>query len=189
MAESQHNWLDTETKACLQRIPPIRLAPPATDAFTVVVLHHPGKIDDRGLVAFQVAFGITIDSARALTAKGLPFTAQRGLTEADALLAQFELICCDIVSVFIADSVVSQASPDYLANLYNSLIHGDEFSVIQVVTAPIPETEQGDRFCRQFFGRRPKSFPHKMIATFKKARIMQHWAATIGASVSIDGGS
>ena len=58
---------------------------------------------------------------------------KHGLTEADALLDQFELICCDALSVFISDDVIKNGTSEYLIDLCNNLLCSDEFSETNVV--------------------------------------------------------
>lgn len=178
------SWLDPETQASLQKCPPLTVAPSTTDGFSVVVLHHSGTVDDRGLHALQAGFNISREAASHLGDKWLPFIGAQHLPHADAMLAQFELICCDIISVFIADSVIDRATPQYLADLYNSLIRGSEFSPLTVRVKSIPETEAGTRFTSRFIADHPVALPYTMMATFKKARVMQHWASSFGINLS-----
>ena len=116
----------------------------------------------------------------------MPFVIKRELILADAMLAQFELICCDIISVFISDEVMSNAEPQYLAELYNALIQSDEFATVALLVTDIPSTEPGKEFFQQFIGDSLLPLPYKMMTTRKKARIMTHWARKVGAVVSAE---
>ena len=172
---------EVRAKASLSEEPPESQTLSAADGFTVVVLQHVGRISERASKVIAEFSG-----KKPQPAKQLPYVAARRLTEADAKLLQFELICCDTISVFIADGVVATASPEYLARLYTDLIRGEEFATVHIVVDGIPEDVRGARFCEQFFDTQPQSFPHRTTTTFKKARIMQHWAAEIGAAVIPD---
>lgn len=112
-----------------------------------------------------------------------PFIVKRELTASGAMLAQFELICCDIISVFISDAVMSNAEPCYLAELYSSLACADEFEEVGVRLVSIPPHPAGHAFVEQFIGDGIPGLPHDMIATRKKARFIAHWAKEIGARV------
>lgn len=182
---SSNRWLDTETKACLQRSPPLKLSPPTTERFSIVVLYWEPFSDQRRRVrAFERVLRTTLTDAEFEASRRLPFVVKRGLTLSDAMLAQFELICCDIASVLIADPVISAAEPQYLADLYNSLIRSDEFATLRISVTAIPPNELGRQFVQQFIGNGNPSLPHTMRIMLKKARIMTHWAGKIGAAVS-----
>ena len=185
MVERQPNqWLDLETKACLQQSPPSKLAPPTTRAFSVVVLRvAPSPGHSRHVRAFERVLRTSHTDAEFQTTRHVPFVVKRELTLADAMLAQFEFICCDIISVFISDEVLSNAESQYLADLYNTLIHSDEFATVALLVTHIPPNEAGNEFFQQFIGDRLLPLPHKMMATQKKARIMTHWARKVGAVV------
>ncbi len=113
-----------------------------------------------------------------------PFVVKRELTATDAMLAQFELVCCDIVSVFLADAVLSNADPGYLAELYGSLMHADEFDKVSIRLVSVPPHPKARAFVQQFIGNHVPALPFEMPAMRKKARVMIHWAKKIGAEVT-----
>ncbi|MDZ7618856.1 MAG: hypothetical protein U1E05_17770 [Patescibacteria group bacterium] len=179
-------WLDTETKAALQKLVPEELAPATTDTFAVVVLSQ-GSPDNRvrRTRAFDRVLRSTLLDAERQTESHPPFVVKRGLTLSDAMLAQFELICCDIISVFLSDHVVSNAEPEYLASLYRGVAQADEFEALSVRVVSIPADDAGLAFSEQFIGSRAAAVPFDMVAMRKKARIMIHWAEKIGANVVV----
>jgi hypothetical protein len=179
-----NRWLDTETKAFLQQLPPLKLAPANTETFSIVVLREESEpISDRCVRAFERILRTTRIEAESQTTKTPPFVVRRALALTDAILAQFELVCCDIVSVFLADPVASDAEPAYLADLYHLLTQSDEFARVTVLVNWIPPDEAGDEFVDQFIGTRAAQMPYRMMTTRKKARIMDHWAKKIGGDV------
>ena len=179
------SWLDTETKALLQKSPPKKLAPPDTDAFSLVLLSIYRHDIKREIRAVQRIVQTSHVEARRLLGQPLPVRITEGLTHNDALLGQFELISCNSVSVFIEDVVVNGASQDYLDTLYRQLLSSDEFQEVAVRVVSLPENNQGNKFVDQFIGDELTDFPRDLRTLRKKARIMQHWAAKIGGAVSI----
>ncbi len=178
------DWLDTETKACLQQLPPSKLAPADTDTFSLVVLRrHPQTDPRRQAAAFERVLQTTLGDAKHLTTAPPPFILKHGLSLSDALLGQFELICCDIVSVFLADEVVAHAEPQYLADLYHDLLDSDEFATVSIRIIAIPSSAESDAFVKRFIGDAPLSLPCQMYVTRKKSRIMRHWARKLGGMV------
>jgi hypothetical protein len=179
------DWLDTETKALLQKLPPEKLAPPDTVAFTLVMLAVRGQ-NRHGLVrAVRQAAQVSAEEAERILTRGLPLSVKTGLSYADAQIAQFELICCDAVSVIIVDDVVAGAPADYLRELYADLQNIDEFELVPVRINYIPDDPGGKAFCDRFLdGRRP-NLPAVVELMRKKARIMEHWARKIGGSVTM----
>ena len=178
------DWLDTETKALLQQLPPEKLAPPDTVAFTLVLLAVRG--DDRSglLRAVQRAAQVAMDDAERIASRGFPASIKTGLSYTDVQIAQFELICCDAVSAFIADEVVAEAPADYLTDLYAKLLRSDEFELVSVRIDSIPGSPMGQEFCDRFLsGRRPIA-PAVVDLMRKKARIMEHWAKKLGGRVA-----
>jgi len=181
-----HTWLDTETKAVLQKVPPEKFAPATTETFSIVVIDcsfRPNR--SRQLRAFHRVLGTTIDHANHYLKRTIPLVLKRKLSLSDALLAQFELICCDLVSVFVSDSVISNADPNYLAGLWNSLKTGEEFEIQSVTINSVPDDSSGEDFLVQFVGAKDANFPVHMRAMRKKARIMHHWANKIGAAILV----
>lgn len=179
------DWLDTETKALLQHSPPEKLAPPDTATFALVVLSLCG--DDRRAVAsvVQRAADVSAEEAERILRRRMPATVKTGLSYPDAQIAQFELICCDAVSVIIADEVVAQARADYLADLYARLRKSDEFALVPVRIDSLPDSPSGRAFCDRYLGGHMPVSPVVTSLMRKKARIMQHWATRIGGCMTV----
>jgi hypothetical protein len=178
-------WLDTETRALLGGAPPEKNAPADTRAFALVLLAYRGR-DRQGLVkAVQRAMDASEQEAERLLRSPLPLVLKKGLTYADAQMGQFELICCDAVSVFIVDQVVAEAPADYLADVYSKLLRSEEFQWVCVRIESIPTDAPGREFCDRFLAGRRTGWPADMPLMRKKARIMLHWAAKIGVQVVV----
>ncbi len=178
------DWLDTETKACLQQSPPSKLAPSTTGTFSLVVLRRDPLTDRRKQAfAFECVLGRPLGDAKRLTTAPLPFVLKRGLTLADAMLKQAQLVCCDIVSVFLADEVTLSAEPKYLADLYRDLLDSDEFAIVTVSVTAIPPGVAGDAFVQYFIAETSPPLPHRMRATRKKVRFMRYCAQELGGMV------
>lgn len=169
------DWLDTQTKAELQGNPPPKFAPSAEAAFSIILLTR-GR-DNHRVDSVVEQFVSNPLSAQA----ACPFIVRRGLTETEALEIQFELICVDSIAVFVGDEVVDNASRDYLVELYETLLHSSEFQPTRVEVSSIPLNDKGTQFLKQFFGQR--QLPIYQLVARKKARILRHWAAKIGAEV------
>ena len=154
-------------------------------AFTLVLLTIEGI--DRGALrdAVQRVAKVSADEAHRILDYESPVPVKTGLTHPDALIAQFELICCDAVSVFIADEVVAEAPAEYLTGLYARLRQSDEFGLMTVRLDSVPDDSNGQAFCDRFLGgQRPgPSLVAKLMR--KKVRIMQHWATRIGGRMTI----
>lgn len=186
-------WLDTETKALLQQVPPGKLAPPNTATFTLVLLK---KGADSARLTWSLARvpGCSKQGASAAVSRICPLLITSGLSLADAVLGQFELICGDSISVFLRDEVALSATGDYLGQVYAQFRRSQEFEEVTVHVASVPDTDQGRRFGEQFLGYTadnvddtPKNYPLEMRIMRKKARIMAHWARKIGAKIVIAG--
>lgn len=181
-------WLDTETKAMLQQVPPQKLAPATTETFSLVVLAFDTAGDHTRYVrAFERVLCTSVPDATRQTGRKPPFVVQRGLTLPAAVLAQFELACCDIISVFVADPVVDDAEPRFLAKFYRTLVHADEFEKVSILLVSVPDSPAGLAFVQQFVSNDMPALPYEMVAMRKKARIMMHWAKRIGARCSAAG--
>ena len=180
-----NSWLDTETKAILQKTPPHKLAPPKIKGYTLVLLSIYRRHPERLIRAIQRIRPDTREEAMDRLNQKLPTALKHGLTESDALLGQFELICCDAISVFITDDVIKYGESDYLIDLYNTLLYSDEFAATNVVVDSIPENESGKEFVDQFLGSLDESVSNVTVP-YKKARIMVHWGFKIGAKISLD---
>jgi hypothetical protein len=101
------------------------------------------------------------------------------------MIAQFELICSDAVSVLIADEVVAEAPVGYMAEHYTKLRKSDEFKLVDFRIDSVPDNPSGQQFYdRSLSGRKPISSSIIKLMR-KKARIMQHWAIKIGCRISI----
>lgn len=180
----ESSWVDAETRAALQQVPPQKLAPATTDTYSLVVLSCDTYCDHaRRVRAFERVLCTSSIDAEFQTTREPPFLVKRELTPAGALLAQFELICCDVVSVFVSDAVMSSADASYLGELYSGLVRSDEFEEVGVRLVSVPSHSAGRAWLDQFVGRDIPGFPYDMAATRKKARIMVHWAMKIGGRV------
>ena len=179
------NWLDTETKALLQRLPPEKLAPPDTATFALILLAVEGHDHNAVARAVQRVAKASGDGVERLLSGRLPICVKKGLSYPDVQIGQFELICCDAVSVIIADEVVANASADYLANLYATLRKSDEFASVTARIDSVPDSPKGQEFCNRFLGGRKPASSAAMKLMRKKAHIMQHWATRIGGRMTI----
>jgi hypothetical protein len=186
-------WLDTETKALLQQSPPEKYAPPDTGIFTLVLLRKGNDLTRLAQALARVP-GLSSEKAERIVSSCCPLPVARSLSLHDALLGQFELVCCDSISVFVRDEVVWSASSDYLPRLYSHLQRSPEFENVSISVTLIPQSDQGRRFVDQFLGGMSQlsSCPHRgyfceITAMRKKARIMVHWAKKVGADVTIAG--
>jgi hypothetical protein len=187
---SPSKWLDTETKAMLQPAPPEKLAPPDTGMFTLVLLQ---KGADREWLrrALERILGIRPTSAASVAAQPCPLPVARSLSLADVMLGQFELVCCDSVSVFLRDEIVFPGDRQYLSELYQQVRSSSEFESVTVTLASLPNSVSGRSFLDQFLG--PVDVTSAMLAGHlhrermmrKKARILAHWAEKIGGEVVI----
>ena len=107
-SESCRTWLDTETKALLQHVPPEKLAPPDTGMFTLVILRRKGKANIARVAQVLVRIP-RVSPFRAVILRlvcAQPIVS--GLSLGEARLWQFELICCDAIAVFLPDGVGAQ---------------------------------------------------------------------------------
>jgi hypothetical protein len=186
----QMNWLDTETKAILQKKPDTKLAPPKSGEFALVLLKKGADHDWLVRTIRRVNSCLEVE-ADYLARLPLPATINRGVTEGEALFRQFELICCDTIVAFIRSEVVTSQSPNYLHALYHKILASPEFKEVKMDVLEIPQTEAGENFVSQFLGISPAAhegdaFHWSALVTYKKARIMKHWAARIGAQVRCD---
>ncbi len=179
------NWLDTETKSILCRELEPKLAPPKAGEFDLILLKE--GMDFKRLVrALARTNQCTEAEATNLACRRLPYVVSHGLTEAEALYGQFELICCDNISAFFRSGIVSGANmPNHLDALFRNILTSPEFLPVKIDVVSIPQNESGEEFVDQFLG---LPFPSKGSLTditvhFKKARIMDHWATRIGAKI------
>jgi hypothetical protein len=110
------------------------------------------------------------------------------LTEEDATIGQFELVCCEAISAVIRSQVAGEADHGYLAELLQKISRSPEFQPVTIRIDEVPLNEAGRKFVDQFLGMdieklRDLGFPQRFSVTAKKARIMKHWATRIGAQV------
>ena len=177
-------WLDTQTKAILQGCPPEKLAPPDIAEFSLVLIET-GEHPDRLQMAVD-RLSPTLHGKVKLSPEACPQVLATGLMVQDAMIGQFELICCDAISVFVRDEVALEGSRDYLRDLYSRLSSSAEFVKVEVSIKSVPETDRGKRFLHQFLGLESELavFPIRKRFAWKKARIMAHWAEKTQAEVS-----
>ncbi|GEM_PF-2293389 len=174
-----------ETQAFLERCPPVPLAPPTTDPFTIVVLSPVSASDSRQREAIRRTLHRQNDQEETLPGQPVPFVLTTGLSYGDAMLVQFELISCDIISAVVPQNIVSEAPAAYLHDLYRRVRRSTEFAEAFVCIKCVPDDHRGSDFLNQFLGRETVLFPYHLIATQKKARIMQQWASRIGGIVEV----
>jgi hypothetical protein len=181
------NWLDTQTKEILQKAGDDKIAPSKAAEFALVLLRK--GPDDQRLIEVIAEINNCNEAAAAVLAKrDTPITVNPDLTEEAALWGQFELVCCDAVSVFLRSEIIGQNDQSYLRPLFKKISGSSEFRPTTVNILQVPATESGDKFLTQFV-RIPTvkhTFPIKLKVPFKKARIMEHWANRIGAQVRLE---
>jgi hypothetical protein len=105
------SWLQTQTNPMLSASPPDKLAPPCLDPYSIVVLHHNHRDSVRKIRGFQRVLQGTNSAPEQFFTRAIPFILKNGLNHSDALLAEFELISCVSISVFIPDSVSLHGNP------------------------------------------------------------------------------
>ena len=180
------NWLDTQTKEILQKVVDPKLAPPKAAEFTLVLV-RPGADRARLVRAIRRINDCPEPAAVELADQPTPVRVNSDLSEGDALLGQFELICCDAVSIFIRSEVLDQMDLAEFLSLVQKTSQSTEFLPTTVTIAEIPPSESGQSFVDQFLGRvepsRDAALPLQVVVPFKKARIMQHWATRVGAKL------
>ncbi|HEX4351201.1 MAG TPA: hypothetical protein VH251_12475 [Verrucomicrobiae bacterium] len=184
------NWLDTETKAILRGTHQPKLAPPKAGEFALILLRK-GSDEERLVRAIRRTNDDTEFKARFLARLPVPVTITPGVTEEEALFGQFELICCDAISVFIRSEVLMEQDDDYLNPLYGKVLESPEFRQVKVDILDVPATESGQKFVEQFLDiplsdLKNEGLHYSALVPFKKARIMKHWAAGIEARVECD---
>jgi hypothetical protein len=184
------NWLDTETKAILQREDEPRLAPSKVAEFALV-LGSKGTDRERLVRAVCRINDCSRLEAVAFLDQPSPVTINSDLTEEEATLGQFELICCEAVSAVVRTEVAEQADREYLEDVLRRVSHSPEFKPTILRINDVPTNESGRRFVDQFLGLGLKNLkelglPRRFTMPAKKARIMKHWAARVGAQVHDD---
>ena len=185
----EDRWLDLQTLEMLHHEPPRRIAPPTLPDYSVVMLEAGGD-RERMVRAVRRTNDCSESEARALLAQRLPFVVNLDLSYHDAGLGQFELVCCDAISVIMPSEVVVDAEPAYLDDLYAKLRQSDEFQEVTLRLESLPWGEDAMRFLGQFLGlakveAKAQQFPADLRMFYKKARIMAHWGDRIGAEVRL----
>lgn len=124
-------------------------------------------------------------NANMLATRATPITVRADLTEAEAVWGQFELICCDAVSIYLRSEVIEENDESYLRPLFKTFSESLEFRPATVNIIRVPATESGEKFLKQFAGSSALAcaFPMTFTVPFKKARIMEQWAARVGAEM------
>jgi len=185
-------WLDTETKAMLHPAPPDRPAALDMAGFTLVLLTK-GLEPDRLARALRRIWRDPERSAAPVLLGACPIVLRSGLALDEAIVGQFELICCDSIAVFLQDGVAAGEDTRYLRELYSQLRRSPEFQPVFITIRFVPDTDAGRRFCDQFLSdamgknvRYGSEFAMRDRAFRKKARMMAHWASEIGAKMTID---
>lgn len=173
----------------LQREPPDKLAPAKLPDYSVVMLEA-GADRERMVRAMRRINDCSELEARTLLDGRLPRVISPDLSYHMAGLAQFELVCCDAVSVVIPSEVIVAAEPAYLRNLFAKLRQSDEFQGVTLRLESLPSGDVSLRFLDQFLGveevwANAQRFPVDLRMFYKKARIMTHWGNKIGAEVTI----
>lgn len=178
------NWLDTQTKELLQKARNEKPAPSKTAEFALVLLRK-GLDHQRLIDALREIRKCSDSEAVRLAAQPAPITIHPDLTEEEALWGQFELICCDAVSIYLRSEVIEQNDSSYLLPLFKKILESSEFKPATVTITQVPATESGEKFLEQFAGdsARKRTFPMTFTVPFKKARIMEHWASRVGAQM------
>jgi len=181
------NWIDTETKAILQRQNEPPLAPSKVAEFALV-LGPKGVERERLIRAVCRINDCSRSAAIALLGRPSPVTINLDLTEENATLGQFELVCCEAIAAVVRSEVAGEADRGYLADLLQKVSRSPEFKPITIRIDSVPMNESAQRFVDQFLGLDVKrlselGFPRRFTIPLKKARIMKHWAARVGAQV------
>jgi len=175
-----NDWLKTQTKAQLQKLPPDKLAPAVVAGYSLVLLER-GPDRERVLATLRNVAGHNRGFAASC-----PLVVRRNLSLTDAMVAQFELICADSIAVFVNDDVVRLAKQSYLNKLFKDVRGSAEFAPVIIHLTSIPDDVDGQRFLRQFFG--PGiGVPTTHTVARKKARVMREWAARLRVTIEIDG--
>jgi hypothetical protein len=143
------DWLDTHTKELLRKVPDEKLAPAKTAEFALVLLRK-GSDHKRMVEAIMAINRSSEAEAAVMAGRAAPFTVNPDLTEEEALWGQFELVCCDAVSVYLRSEVIEQNDRSYLWPLFDKISESSEFRPVTVTILQVPATESGDRFLEQF---------------------------------------
>jgi len=179
------DWLDTETKEILQKTQEPKQTLSKVAEFALVMIHK--GVDSRRLVRAICRIN-ECGTAKALELahQPSPLVLNPDLTHAEAVLGQFELICCDAPSAILRSEVALQGDKAYLQETLMKIWRSPEFRVVTLQLDDIPVNNAGEKFVDQFLGMTLEQllklgFPRRFGMPAKKARIMKHWAARIGA--------
>ena len=149
------------------------------------------KTDDAARLRYAATKADWLEAAfNAALTNRCPLALATGVTLDVAMLAQFELACCDSAAVFIRDEVVAEHDHSFLSQLYRELSSSEEFQPVGIQVHSVPHNDQGRRYLQRFLGsdeRSPHCAPtplHLMVMK-KKARIMCYWGRKIGAAVTM----
>jgi len=185
-------WLDAETRAILDPAPPEEYVAIGVSGFTLVLLERGFQVD-RLVRAFQ---RIRLDPERAVNSllfAPCPAVVRSGLTLDQAIVGQFELVCCDCISVFLRDEIAAEGAAEYLRSLYSRLRASPEFKPVSVTVSLVPDTDSGRQFCDQFLSTALEKRVHygsdravRDRVFWKKARIMAHWASEMGVQLAVE---
>jgi hypothetical protein len=182
------NWLDTQTKALLQRDYEPPDAPAKVPDFALV-MGALGVNKERVVNAIRKINSCTRSAAIELIRQRRPVVINSDMTEEEAILGQFELICCDTISAVIRTEVADEGDRDYLKDLLETIARSPEFAATPVRIDAVPLSEEGKRLVDQFLAMDPERLQKRLPCTFtmpaKKARIMKHWAERVGAVIDI----
>jgi hypothetical protein len=181
------NWLDTETKALLQKDDDPKLSPAKVPEFAIV-LGDKGADRQRLVRAIRRINDCSISRAEDFAKAYCPVTINSDLTEGEAALGQFEFICCDAISAVVRSEVAERGDKEYLKELLQKVAASYEFKPVKIQIDEVPLNEGGRKFVDQFLGLelqklRDVGFPRVYLMARKKARIMKHWARKVGAQV------
>lgn len=180
------NGLDPQTRELLERVPPERCAPAKTSEFGLVLVGK-GSSDRRLVRAILRINRCDENTAAALAQRPAPLFVNLDLDYGDAILGQFELVCCDAPAAILPSSVLERGDPRYLAELFADIAVSEEFRPTKVAIHELPADKEGTRFGDQFLGVKSSdfasiSFPLTFVASFKKVRM---WAERIGGRVEL----
>ncbi len=180
------SWLTTETRALLEKEHPEKFAPPATYAFTLVLVDWPPTADWRVLNVISRACGLSKGEVTNLASQPLPIELKHGMCYADAAIGQFELLACDALSFIIPDRVAENPPPGYLAELYKRLAARSDFELVEVRITSLPAGPKASDFLELFLGNpaTDSAIPRKVMR--RKAWLMKLLAERIGGEVRID---
>lgn len=185
-------WLDAETRAILDPAPPEEYVALGVSGFTLVLLERGFQVD-RLVRAFQ---RIQLDRGRiadSLLFAPCPAVVRSGLTLDQAIVGQFELVCCDCISVFLRDEIAAEGATEYLRSIYSRLRGSPEFQPVFIAITLVPDTDAGRRFCDQFLStaleKRVRHGSEGIVRDRvfrKKARMMAHWASETGVQLAVE---